>query len=78
MALNPKFTDLAVNTKADAQSALLNSGYLEIYDGTQPATADTTKGVAVNLATLVMNVAALILSVNIQTKIYAKSVFIKH
>jgi predicted amidohydrolase YtcJ len=55
MALNPKFTNLAVNTKADAQSALLNTGYLRIYDGTQPATADTAIGAQVLLAELVLN-----------------------
>lgn len=52
MALNPKFTDLAVNTKVDAQAALLNSGFIDIYDGTQPATADTAVGAQVKLARL--------------------------
>lgn len=41
MATNPKLTDLAANAEADAVCALLNSGYLRIYGGTQPATADT-------------------------------------
>ena len=58
MALNPKFTTLAVNTKAEAQGVLLDSGYLEIWDGTQPATADTAVGTQVNLATLGMNATA--------------------
>lgn len=58
MALNPKFTDLAVNTKADAQAALLNSGKLRIYDGTQPATADTAIGAQVLLAELTFNATA--------------------
>lgn len=52
MALNPKFTNLAVNTKVDAQAVLLNSGFLDIYDGTQPATADTAVGAQVKLARL--------------------------
>jgi len=41
MALNPKRTNLAANTAVDAMAALLNNGYLRIYSGTQPATADT-------------------------------------
>lgn len=41
MALNLKLANAAVNAEADALGALLNTGYLRIYDGTQPATADT-------------------------------------
>lgn len=41
MANNPKLTDLAANASADAVTPLLNTGYLRIYSGTQPATADT-------------------------------------
>lgn len=41
MALNPKFSDASANARADAHCALLNNGYLRIYNGTQPATADT-------------------------------------
>lgn len=52
MALNPKYTNLAVNTKADAQAALLNGGFIDIYDGTQPATADTAVSTQVKLARL--------------------------
>src|SRR3954470_17445649 len=52
MALNPKYTNLAVNTKVDAQSALLNSGFLDIYDGTQPSTADTAVSTQTKLARL--------------------------
>lgn len=52
MALNPKFTNLAVNTKADAEGVLLNGGFLDIYDGSQPATADTAIGAQVKLASL--------------------------
>lgn len=36
-----KLTTLAANTSADSVCALLNSGFLDIYDGTEPATADT-------------------------------------
>jgi hypothetical protein len=52
MALNPKFTNLAVNTKVDAQATLLNSGFLDLYDGAQPTTADTAIGAQVKLARL--------------------------
>lgn len=41
MALNTQLTDLVVNTQADALNALFNGGKVRVYDGTQPATADT-------------------------------------
>ncbi len=41
MALNPKRSNAAANAACDAMAALLNNGYLRIYDGTQAATADT-------------------------------------
>ncbi len=41
MALNPKFSTASVNAKVDAQAALMNSGFMDIRDGTQPATANT-------------------------------------
>lgn len=41
MALNTQMSDLAVNTEADSLTALFANGYLRIYSGTQPATADT-------------------------------------
>jgi hypothetical protein len=41
VALTNKLTNLAANTEADAVAALLNSGKIRIYDGAQPATADT-------------------------------------
>lgn len=52
MANNFKRTNLAVTTEADAVNALLNTGYLRIYDGTQPVTADTAIGAQVLLAEL--------------------------
>lgn len=36
-----KLAALAVNTEADALLALANGGYLDLYDGTRPADADT-------------------------------------
>lgn len=41
MALNTQLSNLAVNTEANALGALLNSGFIDILDGSQPATADT-------------------------------------
>lgn len=41
MALQPRLTNLGANAEVDALAALLNGGFLDIYDGTQPATADT-------------------------------------
>lgn len=41
MAMNTQLADATVNAQADALSALLNNGYLRIYSGTQPATANT-------------------------------------
>ena len=52
MATNPKRTNLAVSTEANAVCPLLNSGWLRIYDGTQPVTADTAIGAQVLLAEL--------------------------
>jgi hypothetical protein len=52
MALNPKFSNAAVNAAVDAMAALLNSGYLRIYDGSQPSTADTAVSTQTLLAEL--------------------------
>lgn len=52
MSLNPKFGNAGVNAELDALTALLDGGYLQIYSGTQPATADTAVGAQVCLATL--------------------------
>lgn len=41
MANNFKRGDAAVNAEADAIGVALADGYLRIYDGSQPATADT-------------------------------------
>jgi hypothetical protein len=38
MAKNTQLADATVNGQADNMSARLNTGYLRIYDGTQPAT----------------------------------------
>jgi hypothetical protein len=48
----------AVNEEADKIGVLLNNGYLRIYDGTQPTTADTALGAQVLLAELRFNATA--------------------
>ena len=58
MALNQKRTNAVVNTLCDTMAALLNTGYLRIYDGTQAADADTALGAQVLLAELRWNATA--------------------
>lgn len=41
MANEIRLSNAAVNAQADALAALLNSGYVRIYAGSKPATADT-------------------------------------
>jgi hypothetical protein len=40
MAKDTQLSNAAVNAEADALSALLNNGYLRIYNGSKPAGAD--------------------------------------
>jgi hypothetical protein len=58
MSLNPKYSNASVNAEADALAALLNSGYLRLFDGTQAATADTAIGAHNLLAELRFNATA--------------------
>jgi len=41
MATNPKYSNLCVNGEADFIGTALDSGFIRLYDGSQPATADT-------------------------------------
>jgi hypothetical protein len=41
VSLNPQFSILAANAQADVIGNALNTGYIRIYDGAQPANADT-------------------------------------
>lgn len=41
MSKNSQIANATVSAQADLLSALLNGGYLRIYDGSQPANADT-------------------------------------
>lgn len=52
MALNPKYSDTMVNAEANAVGDALNSGYIRIYDGSQPTNADTAVGAQTLLAEL--------------------------
>ena len=52
MALNPKYSDTMVNAEANAVGDALNTGYIRIYDGTQPTNADTAIGAQNLLAEL--------------------------
>jgi hypothetical protein len=52
VANNPKLSNAGANAAADAVCALANTGYLRIYDGTQPTNADTALGAQVLLAEL--------------------------
>jgi hypothetical protein len=52
MATNPKYSDTMVNAEADAVGNALDLGYIRIYDGSQPANADTAVTTQVLLAEL--------------------------
>lgn len=58
MAANPKFANLTVNGEADFIGDSLDNGYIRLYDGAQPATADTAVGAQVLLAELRFGAAA--------------------
>lgn len=52
MALTPKLSNAGASAAADAVVDLLDTGYLRIYDGSQPTNADTAVGAQVLLAEL--------------------------
>lgn len=52
MALTPKFSDASANAAADAIAVRCNGGTLKIYDGSQPANANTAVSTQTLLATL--------------------------
>jgi hypothetical protein len=64
MPLNTQLANATVNGQADNLSARLNSGFLRLYDGTQPATADTAIGAQVLLAELPFSAIAAPAAVN--------------
>lgn len=58
MALNTQCSTELVNAGADAEAALFNNGYLRIYSGAQPATANTALSGNTLLAELRFNATA--------------------
>jgi hypothetical protein len=58
MANNPFFTDATTEASVNAVSALLNSGKLEIYNGSQPTDANTALGAQTLLSTLTFGTTA--------------------
>jgi hypothetical protein len=58
MAVNPKRSNAAVTAAADAVCDLLDNGYLRIYNGSQPANADTAVTTQTLLAELRWNATA--------------------
>lgn len=55
MANNFKVSVAARNAELDAMSVLLDGGFLDIYDGSQPASPDTAVTSQVKLAHLALN-----------------------
>lgn len=64
MASNLKLSNVAVNAEANALAPLANNGYIHIYDGAQPATADTAVSGQVLLAELRFNATAFLTAVS--------------
>lgn len=58
MAKQPRLSNDGANGMADNLAAKLNNGYLRVYDGTQPVTADTAITTQVLLAELRWNATA--------------------
>jgi hypothetical protein len=58
MALNPKTSVASRNLALNAALDVLNAGFLDIYDGTQPTDADTAIAAQVRLARLSLNATA--------------------
>jgi len=54
MALTQNISNAAASAAADAVCALLNSGFIDIYDGSQPANVGTAIGAQVKLAGLTL------------------------
>lgn len=55
MAHNPKLSVARRNAGLDTMFDVLNSGFLDIYDGSQPATTETAITSQVKLARLALN-----------------------
>jgi len=64
MALTPTLSNAAASAAADAVCALVDGGYLDLYDGAQPADPDVAVGAQVKLARLTLNATAFAAAVN--------------
>lgn len=64
MANAPHMSNSAASAAADAVTALLNNGYLRVYDGSQPANANTAITTQNKLAELRWNATAFAASSN--------------
>ena len=64
MALTPRLSNAAASAECDALAALLDGGFLDIFDGAQPATADTAISTQVRLASLAFGSPAFAPAVN--------------
>lgn len=64
MALNSQYSTAARNAAADAIAVLCNTGFVDIYDGAQPANAGTAVSTQVKLAHLPMSATAFAASVS--------------
>jgi hypothetical protein len=58
MALTTQISTAARNAKNDALAALFNTGFIDIYDGAQPAGPGTAIGAQVKLARLALSATA--------------------
>lgn len=58
MARNTQISDATVNAQANTLAALCNAGTIKMYDGVQPATADTAIGTQVLGVTLTFGATA--------------------
>lgn len=58
MALNPKLSLASRALALDAALDVLNGGFLDVFDSTQPTDADTALGAQVTLASLSLNATA--------------------
>ena len=60
MALNTQLSNNTANTGANAEAALFNAGFIDIYDGAQPTNADTALGAQVKGVRCTLNATAFI------------------
>ena len=64
MALNTQMANATVNIGANAEAAIFNGGFIDIYDGVQPTNADTALGTQVKGVRCTLNATAFPTAVN--------------